>query len=378
MSQPLVSVIVPIYNVENYLGDCLESILGQSYKNIEIICVNDGTKDGSEAVIDKYAQKDHRIKKVNQKNAGLNMARATGFKHSTGDYITFVDSDDAIHIKTIEIALENILSTNSEIAIFGFKEFKKTTSEFKSTVNEKTKVLSGKQQILRYLLVNDPEYIEHTLQLTVWGKLYKRNIVNKIDWTKSDYRQHEDLFWTPDAFSKVTKNICLNKSGFYFYRRDPSRNVLSRATTKNSYDGKPVGYLEIVHKFSTLIEGILTAAQLKSSLKREFEDVIYGMYRGHLQDLINKNAVKSENNIDYIGEYYKYSQQHIANLVGSLRAQDGHIKSLDTHIKIIESRLQDLDNKLNPSSASLAFLMITTLQVLKYKAKMYYKKIFSS
>jgi glycosyltransferase involved in cell wall biosynthesis len=375
MYEPLISIIVPVYNVEDYLGECIDSLIGQSYKNLEIICVNDGAQDGSEKIIDQYAQKDRRIKKINQKNTGLNMARATGFKHSTGEYIIFVDSDDAIHNKTIEVAMHNLLESNSEIAVFGYRSFERSIREIKPQVTQGYKVLNGKEQIFRYLLVNDPEYISHTLQLTVWGKLYKRSIVDKIDWVKSNYRQHEDLFWTPYAFNNIKHRICLNKSDFYFYRRDPSRNVLSTATNGNLFNARPVGYLEIVHNFSVLIDELLNA-NLKEVLKREYEDMMYGMYRGHIEDLIKKNTIDSENNISFIPNYYQYSQQHINNLVASLNAQDHHIKDQNKRIEAIGSKLHDLDAKLSPSHASITYLVAVILKASKYRALRRYRRIF--
>lgn len=371
MSKPLVSVIVPVYNVEDYLGQCLESIISQSYENLEIVCINDGTPDASEAIIDQYVMRDSRVKKINQKNKGLNLARETGFNNSNGDFVTFVDSDDLIHPKMIEVAVQNAMDTSSEVTIFGFKEFKKSVSEIRPSLSNQVKLLTNKEQIFKYLLVNDLDYIDRTLQLTVWGKLYKRNIVKKIDWKKSNYRQHEDLFWTPHAFNEVTRSICLNRSEFYFYRRDPSRDVLSRAFTGNTFNGTPVGYLEIVQKFSVLVDELLSKAQLKSKLRREFEDVIYGMYRGHLADLIRNNAIKTENNIEYIPDYFRYSEKHIGNLISSLKNQDHHIKEQNNHIEALSSKLTDLDNKLN----SNRLLLSAVLTNFKRKTARIYKKL---
>lgn len=96
LNNPLVSIIVPVYNVQNYIEQCLASLVQQSYENIEIILVNDGSTDNSLAICNTFGAKDSRIKIINQDNAGVNQARINGFSQSTGDYIMFVDSDDYV------------------------------------------------------------------------------------------------------------------------------------------------------------------------------------------------------------------------------------------------------------------------------------------
>ena len=99
-----ISVIIPIYNSEKYLSECLESIINQTFKDIEIICINDGSKDKSEQIIKQYAEKDKRIILLNQKNEGAGPARDKGVKISKGEYLSFIDSDDFFHFRTLEIA----------------------------------------------------------------------------------------------------------------------------------------------------------------------------------------------------------------------------------------------------------------------------------
>ena len=104
------SIIIPVYNVEKYLPKCLDSIVNQTYKNIEIICINDGSTDNSLKILEEYAQKDERIKIINQENQGVSVARNVGIDNATGDYILFVDSDDWIDrdtCKILKIELEN-------------------------------------------------------------------------------------------------------------------------------------------------------------------------------------------------------------------------------------------------------------------------------
>ena len=107
-----ISVIVPVYNVENYLSQCLKSIINQTYKNLEIICVNDGSTDKSLMILKEYEKKDKRIKVINQNNKGLAATKNVGMKIATGDYITFVDSDDYIDLNVYEKCIESIIKYN--------------------------------------------------------------------------------------------------------------------------------------------------------------------------------------------------------------------------------------------------------------------------
>lgn len=102
---PRVSIIVPVYNVAPYLRQCMDSLINQTYRNIEIICVNDGATDESGAILAEYAAKDSTIKVISQKNAGLSAARNVGFSFATGDYVMYVDSDDWIDLETCETAV---------------------------------------------------------------------------------------------------------------------------------------------------------------------------------------------------------------------------------------------------------------------------------
>lgn len=344
--EPLVSVVVPVYNVEKYLAACLNSILAQTYRNIEVICVNDGSPDGSERIIDEYCQQDPRVRKVNQENAGLNMARAAGYKKSKGEHIMFVDSDDLIHEQTIAIALKPQLESAVDMSVFGYAPFSKSPASINPTITDEYTLLEGGADVLRYMLVNHPQYRKRTLQLTVWGKLYSRRLLEKIDWKLANYRQHEDILWSPQAFRHAAKGISLNASTLYYYRKDPSRTVLSRAVEGNTVNGRPVGYLELVHRYVEYVYSTLRAKDFDKGLLRELEDSAYGMYRGHMQDLAERGLVGIENNIDFIPEYVMFSEKHIQNIIDTVDAQDARIKRL-------EGELHSLQAQLNPQTASL-------------------------
>ena len=131
---PLISVIIPIYNVEKYLARCVDSIVNQTYKNLEIILVDDGSPDRCPQMCDDYVEKDSRIKVVHKNNGGLSDARNTGIAVATGEYISFIDSDDWIDLETYDLVLEKMLATNSQIGAFNLKSV--SDSNFKTEYNE--------------------------------------------------------------------------------------------------------------------------------------------------------------------------------------------------------------------------------------------------
>ena len=117
ISEDLITIIIPVYNVEQYLERCLESVIRQSYKNLEIIIVNDGSTDSSLKITDEFKERDHRITVINQSNAGLSAARNTGIAASNGKYLSFVDSDDYIHRQFIELLYLNAEKYKADIAV---------------------------------------------------------------------------------------------------------------------------------------------------------------------------------------------------------------------------------------------------------------------
>lgn len=125
-----ISVIIPVYRVEQYLARCLDSVIHNTYRNIEIICVNDGSPDNSLQILNAYAERDSRIVVVSQKNGGLSSARNTGIRYATGEYVTFIDSDDWIHPNFFEILIDSIRTEMADVAICGFNQVEQYSSSF--------------------------------------------------------------------------------------------------------------------------------------------------------------------------------------------------------------------------------------------------------
>lgn len=197
-AKPKVSIIVPVYNTKDFIYDCLDSLVNQTYKNIEIVIVDDGSNDGSDMVCQEYQEKYGNIVFVSKENGGLSSARNYGIKHSSGDYITFVDSDDYLNPDSIEILVDMMIKYNAEISI-GLKVGHEL-------INEEIKVLDGKTMLMH--LLNNSTF-------EAWGKIFRRDL-----WINSAFpenRIHEDLYVMPDIFQRC--NHCVMYQGaVYNYR----------------------------------------------------------------------------------------------------------------------------------------------------------------
>ena len=210
MGNNLVSIIIPVYNVAQYLGDCLKSVLKQTYTNLEIIVVDDGSTDNSLEICHSYAAEDKRIKVIHQENAGVSAARNVGLRIMTGKYVLFVDSDDRIKQNMVEI-LVKVLDENSKIdAVFcGYKEFDDETGEIIKEVAP-----SNLKQVNRDEGVAEI-FGEYSTML--WNKMFRCLIIDKLDLFDVTLKIGEDELWMVDVLKRAN-NIMLIGTPLYYYR----------------------------------------------------------------------------------------------------------------------------------------------------------------
>ena len=209
----LISVIVPIYNVVNYLDKCIESILNQTYSELEIILVNDGSTDSSLEKCNNFQKKDCRIKVLNKKNGGLSDARNYGIYNSQGKYLAFIDSDDYIEKDMIEKLYCAIKKTEADMAICGFFESYSNQIQKKGIVDQ-CKVFSTEEAIKN---ITD-------LYPMAWNKLYKKELFADIRYPVGKY--HEDTFVIFQLFEKCSKIVAINDCLYYYIRR---KNTISKS-----------------------------------------------------------------------------------------------------------------------------------------------------
>ena len=207
----LVSIIIPVYNVENYLLRCVESILKQTYENIEIILSDDGSKDKSGQLCDSLALKDKRIKVLHCENKGLSEARNRGLRIAGGKYVCFVDSDDWVDKDFVLKLLYTLKKTKSDISECKFK--RTTDAEAKGNKNGSISSLDTKSALD---LLCDDNYAKH---IVVWNKMYKKSLFDKIEFPIG--KLHEDEFTTHKLFSKATKvGFVDDELYFYFFNKN--------------------------------------------------------------------------------------------------------------------------------------------------------------
>lgn len=217
-----ISVIIPIYNVANYLPKCIESVINQTYKNLEIILMDDGSPDNCPKICDEYAQTDSRIKVVHKPNGGLSDARNAGLDIATGEYIGFIDSDDYIDEHMYEEMLSAIENADADLCICGYDRVN-DDGEIRSSAHFKNAVLS--QNDAFEMLVQGNVYF-----IISCNKLYKREIFDKLRFEVE--KTHEDEFIMHHVYGECNKIVTLEKSYYYYLVRETSITGVVKGNVK--------------------------------------------------------------------------------------------------------------------------------------------------
>lgn len=230
MSQKLVSIIVSVYNIENYLPHCLKSIGEQTYNELEIILVDDGSTDQSGAICDDFAKKNSRCRVIHQTNQGLAMARNNGKKTAKGNYLFFMDGDDYMHKDSIRIMYEAInASEKYDIAVIDWKSTDNFDEDtITSTDKKNISILSGQEMI--YKLFGD----DHNMGFAgyMWNKLYRRSTIEQI-WQRK-YKRLQDFDFNLRVFYN-TKSVVHIHAELYFYVQRSTSLVNSPETAGLSW-----------------------------------------------------------------------------------------------------------------------------------------------
>lgn len=207
----LVSVIVPVYNAENYLSKCIDSILEQSYSEIELILLNDGSKDNSLQILREYEKKSSKIKVVDQKNMGVAKTRNKAIQMASGDYIAFMDNDDFIDVNYIETLVSKM--EDADIVISGYRRM-------------------GIEKELFHLKLMDESWSKYMV-MAPWAKLYRRDFLVKNQIVFLDNNIGEDVYFNLVAYSKTKKIKILDYIGYnWFYNDSSVSNTVQKKRTK--------------------------------------------------------------------------------------------------------------------------------------------------
>lgn len=237
------SIVIPVYNVEHYLGECLHSIVNQTYRNLEIIIVNDGSTDQSLDIINEYAKKDSRIVVINQRNQGLSIARNVGIEKATGDYLIFVDSDDYISTDVCQKAIDKIQKGSLPDMLI-YARFRFYNGKY---VEDK---IAGSNYVSTYVGVDylRKTSLDNIFYASACNKIYNKKFIerNQLRFIKDIY--HEDLYFTFCSLIFANK-VNLLPSTYYYYRWDRPNSIVNVVSEKSK------NILITVEKMENLLKG---------------------------------------------------------------------------------------------------------------------------
>lgn len=240
----LISIVIPVHNVKQYLGECIDSVLGQTYTNLQIILVDDGSSDSSGLICDEYQQKDNRIEVIHQPNGGLSKARNSGMNIAKGEYIYFLDSDDYIQPETIDLLLRAAMNENADVVFFDGKTFFSDCEPFKIKYDYERQsqysALKGKEQ-LQKLLERD-EY-----RTPVQMYFYKAAYLLSNNLSFKENILHED-----ELFSF----LCFEADGIFahvnrplYARRMRPKSIMTASNAKKKFESMLLIYYELADRY---------------------------------------------------------------------------------------------------------------------------------
>ncbi|MGG8494837.1 glycosyltransferase family 2 protein [Tenacibaculum sp. TC6] len=285
----MISVVVPVYNVEKYVERCINSIVNQTFKDIEIIIVNDGSTDTSLEICKKIEKEDSRITIITQENKGLSGARNTGIKAAQFPYITFIDSDDWIEAEYIEILYNSLIKYDADIAVVEYDivfEEKGNKNQIKSRNNNgRVEVFSVSEAIFE--LITDRKIKNYA-----WGKMYKTALFKEISYPEGLF--YEDVFTTYKLFFKSKKIVKTNKILAHYLQR--TDNITSKV---NNSIQKEKDYYE---SFFDQFNNILNSQYKYNNQKKIKREILRKFYR------LKKRVIKQHNRSEFLQEEEKINQ----------------------------------------------------------------------
>ena len=285
----MISVIVPVYNVEEYLEECLESIKRQTYTDIEVILVNDGSTDGSKEICEKYCEKDSRFKLVNQENKGLSGARNRGMLESKGEFISFVDSDDVLKEDMLEQLIKQMTSEDIDIVECWYTN-EKQELELSTPKNVKT-IFQGDSKEALVSLCKD-----NIVRLNAVAKLFRRQVIVNFPFLEGLF--YEDVYGGIGILKHIRKMVKINYIGYYYRVRQGS--IMNR-----KFNMKNLDLFTICDKLEQLYQGDTFA--LAYIHRRLFHLVLMHIVDYHI---FEGNPYK-EKYVEYLNRYSKSSSRSL-------------------------------------------------------------------
>ena len=279
----LISLIIPVYKVEKYLEKCIQSVINQTYENLQIILVDDGSPDNCGKICDEYAKKDHRIEVIHKSNGGLSDARNKWLEIAKGEYIGFVDSDDYIEADMYEVLYNLLKQYNADVSICNFY----TVSQGKIAIKNAENGIKeyNRIEILKEVL------LDNNIQSYAWNKLYKKELFDEIKYPVG--KKYEDIGTTFYLLEKCNKVVVTGKPEYYYINRQDS--IVNNVTETTITD-----YIELImQRYDYIEENIKELSSYnKDYLKR-----------------ILKTAEQDIKNLNEVGDYTKRKYEELYNKV---------------------------------------------------------------
>lgn len=278
-SNIVVSVIVPVYNVEKYLEKCIKSVLEQTHQNFELILVDDGSPDKSGKICDRYAASDSRISVIHKENGGLSSARNAGIDVATGDYLLFLDSDDFINIHTLEISVRNCIENNCEVCIFSSFDTPDHDIPFCNDVSNNVKVYKTD-----YILQNYNSF-QSFFNKSACNKLYSKNIFKTLRFPLG--LLHEDTAIILQAYYNA-EQICETDAVMYYYYLSPN------SIMRSSFNERKLDILKVL-QINIDFFADKNYPHITESFKAKYEYDVCRLYaQVWLSSLKNKRELKKQ------------------------------------------------------------------------------------
>ena len=266
-----VSIIVPVFNVEKYLERCVKSLLNQTYQNIEIILIDDGSTDKSGEILDQYAAKDHRIEVYHIQNSGVSTARNVGLKYALGEFITFVDSDDTVSLDMYDVLIDQFLKKKDIDIVHCGYEKRRLDGSSKMVIGTNQKYCFDRTEGMLHFIKGD------LFTGALWNKMYRKEIINNLEFDET-IKINEDVLFNFYAFKNARESVLIDRPLYHYYERE-------NASTKRTDNQKKISDCTLVAK-TIYLES--TGKNYEVIARSKYIKQLMNLYRAYLFQSIHK------------------------------------------------------------------------------------------
>ena len=372
-----ITVVVPVYNVESYLRKCLDSIIAQTYKNIEIVVVNDGSTDASAEICKEFVEMDHRIIYIEQENAGLSAARNTGLENMSGDYVTFVDSDDWIEQDYVETLYKKIVEYQADIAVGNYYSFNESEGMFYFHILGDSYYEKVYDNVSIFENLYESQEMKNFALISAWGKLYKARLFEQLRFDVG--KLGEDGYLNQKIYLLAEKIVYIHK-GIYSYRI--RNNSLSRTWTEKWMHAlvdamseritllASLGYPLEKHLaiYRQMLEGSLSNGKVsgleETPTYKEFET------KKHLLDQLEKTK-KTQKKAIVLAANYAYVDQ-VLTTIKSICYHNRSMRFYLINSDFPNEWIKQLNKRLEKFDSEIINCRVTSEQISRYKTDISY------